>query len=173
MNRLSYEAAKRRIRGVRVLIVQRPAVDRSFGRVTLTVADLDCAARPSWWVRFASRHGDDLVLWALFERTHDTSTSAHLHQRTTEPLHADDPELVQALHAHRLNWPIERAGLGSGHGHESHHKSCHRSCHNRAPRRLQSDGTQRESVRSTHVRLQQGDDQRCSGRRPKALNLIV
>jgi len=60
--------------------------------------------QPMAGVRFASRHGDELILWALFERAHDTTTSRELSNTTTEPLNVDDPELLQALRAHRLAW---------------------------------------------------------------------
>lgn len=60
--------------------------------------------QPVAGVRFASRHGDDLVLWAVFERAHDTTTSQQLTRETAEPLHRNDPELVQALQTHQLSW---------------------------------------------------------------------
>lgn len=60
--------------------------------------------QPVAGVRFASRHGDELVLWALFERAHDATTSRQLSDTTAEPLDADDLELVQALQAHKLTW---------------------------------------------------------------------
>lgn len=57
-------------------------------------------------VRFASRHGDEFVLWALFERAHDTTTSPELSETTAETLYADDPELLQALQTHKLTLSI-------------------------------------------------------------------
>ena len=52
---------------------------------------------PLTGVRFASRHGDDLTLWALFERPADNRTSKQLRSPTTSPLDASDPELVRGM----------------------------------------------------------------------------
>jgi hypothetical protein len=55
-------------------------------------------------VRFVSRHGDELALWAVFERAGDPPRSAQLHESTSGPLDPYDPELTQALRLHRLTW---------------------------------------------------------------------
>ncbi len=55
-------------------------------------------------VRFTSRHGDELTLWALFERPNDDHTSTQLRSPTAAPLDPADPELVHALHVHRITW---------------------------------------------------------------------
>ncbi len=60
--------------------------------------------QPLAGVQFASRHGDDLALWALFERHGDTSTSALVTGTTADPIDQHDPELTQAMHTHRLTW---------------------------------------------------------------------
>lgn len=55
-------------------------------------------------VRFESRHGDGLVLWAIFERDDDGVTSKRLADIVRLPLRADQPELVEAFRLHRLAW---------------------------------------------------------------------
>lgn len=55
-------------------------------------------------VQFLSRHGDDHVLWAIFERPGDTDISAHLHNPTRQDLHPDTAEILEALRIHRLVW---------------------------------------------------------------------
>ena len=59
--------------------------------------------QPVAGVRFASRHGDELVLWALFERADDATTSDQLSETTAEALNVNDPELLQALQTHKLS----------------------------------------------------------------------
>ena len=56
-------------------------------------------------IRFASRHGDDLVLWAIFERAGDEPASQHL-QQTGTPCLVDlsDKELNKAMSLHHLSW---------------------------------------------------------------------
>lgn len=60
--------------------------------------------QPLAGVQFASRHGDDLALWATFERAGDRSTSAVLTDTTAHRIDQDDPELTQAMHTHQLTW---------------------------------------------------------------------
>ncbi|GAA1134008.1 hypothetical protein [Citricoccus alkalitolerans] len=48
-------------------------------------------------IEFLSRHGDDLVLWALFERTDDRQTSPHLTDIEHHQLNRDTPDLMQAF----------------------------------------------------------------------------
>lgn len=55
-------------------------------------------------VRFASRHGDDLMLWAVFERPGDDPVSSRLTGLTSEAVDPSDPELVEAMRLHRLAW---------------------------------------------------------------------
>jgi len=69
-----------------------------------TYQQTDPDGQPVAGVRFASPHGDELVLWALFERAHDTTTSRQLSETTAERLDVNDPELLQALQIHRLTW---------------------------------------------------------------------
>lgn len=55
-------------------------------------------------VRFESRHGNDLVVWAVFERpaAGDDDHSRLLADRTAGPLEPDDPHLQAALELHGL-----------------------------------------------------------------------
>lgn len=55
-------------------------------------------------IRFDSRHGDRLGLWAIFERPGDGDSSPHLHGATDEAIDPDDPNLVEAMRIHRLAW---------------------------------------------------------------------
>ncbi len=55
-------------------------------------------------VRFASRHGDDLSMWGIFERPGDEPASHHLTQTASHLVDVDDPELQRAMSLHRLTW---------------------------------------------------------------------
>jgi hypothetical protein len=55
-------------------------------------------------VAFASRHGDDLKLWAVFERPDDPSITANIHDVTVEELQHENPEIRRALHQLGLQW---------------------------------------------------------------------
>jgi hypothetical protein len=92
--------------------------------LSLGLADLDAAAlkdaRPreltqaiaAWiyettdldGVTFASRHGDDLRLWAIFERPDDGVVSPQLWHIRTEELHHDSDAIKQALQMLGLTW---------------------------------------------------------------------
>jgi hypothetical protein len=53
-------------------------------------------------VRFLLRHGADLELWAIFERSNDDTRSRHLsesHDGQIDPAH---PTVARALHLHSL-----------------------------------------------------------------------
>jgi hypothetical protein len=56
-------------------------------------------------VRFASRHGDDLPMWAIFERPGDEPFSHRLTIQTEDEFAIADPELRQAMSLHHLTWP--------------------------------------------------------------------
>jgi hypothetical protein len=60
--------------------------------------------RPLAGVRFESRHGDDLRLWAVFERPEDGDVSEWLGNCIASAIEDDDPELIEAMRIHRLNW---------------------------------------------------------------------
>lgn len=48
-------------------------------------------------IEFLSRHGDDLVLWAPFERTGDRQTNPHVTGIEHHQLNRDTPDLVRAF----------------------------------------------------------------------------
>lgn len=48
-------------------------------------------------IEFLSRHGNDLVLWALFERPGDRQTSPHVTGIEHHQLNRDTPGLVRAF----------------------------------------------------------------------------
>jgi hypothetical protein len=55
-------------------------------------------------IRFGSRHGDDLALWAIFERPGDDPFSrllGHVSARLVDPT---DPDLRRAMDLHGLTW---------------------------------------------------------------------
>lgn len=55
-------------------------------------------------MQFASRHGDGVTLWAVFERPGDEAVWALLHEPHSDPIDEHDPELGEALRIHRLHW---------------------------------------------------------------------
>ncbi|RFA06881.1 hypothetical protein B7R21_17930 [Subtercola boreus] len=55
-------------------------------------------------VEFRSRHGDDLRMWAIFERPNDPEVSPRLTSATQAPLTPDTPELRDAMALHGLRW---------------------------------------------------------------------
>jgi hypothetical protein len=56
-------------------------------------------------VTFASRHGDDLQLWAIFERPGDPPITPNLHDVIgEEPLQHDSPEISNAFRLLGLQW---------------------------------------------------------------------
>lgn len=58
-------------------------------------------------VEFRSRHGDDLRMWAVFERGDDSDISPHLEQRVGVELAPDTPALIRAFALHGLTWVAE------------------------------------------------------------------
>lgn len=56
-------------------------------------------------IEFASRHGDDLALWAIYERASDTDTSARLTPRFDDAdIDPEDLELARAMELLGLRW---------------------------------------------------------------------
>lgn len=53
---------------------------------------------------FASRHGDELQMWAIFERAGDPTVSPRLSGTQALDLTVDTPDLVEAFRYHRLRW---------------------------------------------------------------------
>ena len=58
-------------------------------------------------VTFTSRHGDDLQLWAIFERPGDGLVSPKLQHRRSEDLHHDSDAIRHAFRMLGLNWKSE------------------------------------------------------------------
>lgn len=55
-------------------------------------------------VTFNSRHGDDLQLWAIFERPGDPPTSPRLGQQRITDLHHDATAIQEVFEIHGLKW---------------------------------------------------------------------
>lgn len=55
-------------------------------------------------VRFASRHGDELRMWGVFERPGDEPASRHINRGAAQLVDVDDPDLRRAMALHRLSW---------------------------------------------------------------------
>jgi hypothetical protein len=55
-------------------------------------------------VTFQSRHGDDLMLWAIFERGGDPSISPNLAEVQDHALSPEHPDLVEAFRLLGLTW---------------------------------------------------------------------
>lgn len=55
-------------------------------------------------VAFASRHGDDLSLWAIFERPSDPAVSPRLTNLQQHDLFPDHPDLIDAFNQLGLVW---------------------------------------------------------------------
>ena len=55
-------------------------------------------------IEFASRHGDELALWAVFERPEDDAVSRLLSETKDMPLTPDADEIREAFRLHRLRW---------------------------------------------------------------------
>lgn len=55
-------------------------------------------------VHFASRHGDELVMWAIFERPGDEPASRLFNSVMSRLVHTDEPDLARAMALHGLTW---------------------------------------------------------------------
>jgi hypothetical protein len=64
----------------------------------------DPTGSPLAGIEFQSRHGDDLVLWAIFERTPGGARASCLANVSSSAIRRDDPALVRAMRLHRLAW---------------------------------------------------------------------
>lgn len=54
-------------------------------------------------VRFLSRHGADLELWAVFERSYDEVRSRHLTDVSVDTIDPADDEVIRAPRLHSLS----------------------------------------------------------------------
>lgn len=94
----------------RALVSHRPDFDAALlkdagaRRITQQVASHIFATSRCDGIFFGSRHGDDLRLWAIFERPDDPEVSPHLTQLEQHPLSPDDPDLTSALAHLGLTW---------------------------------------------------------------------
>lgn len=55
-------------------------------------------------IEFASRHGDDLTLWAVYERPGDPPVSPRVHDVSAVDLDASQPDLTTAMDILGLEW---------------------------------------------------------------------
>jgi len=76
------------------------ALTRSIARWLFDLADGDTVDG----VEFRSRHGDDLRMWAIFERDTDGETSSHLSDRGSVSLSPETIDLARALELHGIRW---------------------------------------------------------------------
>jgi hypothetical protein len=57
-------------------------------------------------IQYQSRHGDELTLWAIYERGESYSTPPNVTNRNlVAPITPNDPALLQAMQIHRIRWP--------------------------------------------------------------------
>ncbi|SKT53348.1 Uncharacterised protein [Mycobacteroides abscessus subsp. abscessus] len=56
-------------------------------------------------IEFHSRHGDGLLLWAIYERDHASTVAAELGGfAVDEDVRPGDTDLAEAMRIHRLRW---------------------------------------------------------------------
>lgn len=73
-------------------------------RLTQALATHLYAATTLDGIRFASRHGDDLTLWAIFERPDDAEVSRCVRAGAPVELTRDHPDVIAALDTLGLRW---------------------------------------------------------------------
>ena len=56
------------------------------------------------WHHFCLRHGDDLRLWAIFERPGDPPITPNIEDVKVEELQHDSPEISNAFRLLGLQW---------------------------------------------------------------------
>ncbi|GAA1681275.1 hypothetical protein GCM10010977_32380 [Citricoccus zhacaiensis] len=61
-------------------------------------------------IQFVSRHGDELMLWCVYEQPHEGRVSKHLTSLNQFKLTETTPELLQALELFGLKWARTTAG---------------------------------------------------------------
>lgn len=81
--------------------------DARPGRLTQAVAAWLYEMIDSDGVTFASRHGDDLQLWAIFERPGDPPVTPNIQDVMTEELAHDSPEISNAFRLLALQWETD------------------------------------------------------------------
>jgi hypothetical protein len=55
-------------------------------------------------IEFQSRHGDNLTLWAVFERDTASNAPPEITPIDAQPIDEQDPDLVEAMRLYRLKW---------------------------------------------------------------------
>lgn len=55
-------------------------------------------------VRFASRHGDELTMWAVFERPGDDPATSRIHRGQVRLVDVAETDLTAAMALHHLSW---------------------------------------------------------------------
>lgn len=78
--------------------------DASLRKLTQRIATYLYATTGFDGVRFNSRHGDDLLLYAIFERPNDPLVSPLLSSVAARALGPDTPELTEAFELLNLTW---------------------------------------------------------------------
>jgi hypothetical protein len=62
------------------------------------------AGSPLSGIQFQSRHGDNLTLWAIYERGHAGNSPPEVEPQGTQHISPDDAELRDAMRLHRIAW---------------------------------------------------------------------
>jgi len=78
------------------------ALTQAISRWIYALTDTDSAAVAG--IEFDSRHGDQLHMWALYERVGDPALSPHINGFDHSPIDHTDSELAQALKLLGLEW---------------------------------------------------------------------
>lgn len=55
-------------------------------------------------IQFPSRHGDELLLWAIYERGHAGNSPPELEALPSQHISPDDPQLQEAMRRYRITW---------------------------------------------------------------------
>jgi hypothetical protein len=76
--------------------------------VARRVYDVQADGAPAFeGLEFRSRHGDDLRMWAIFERGADGDVPLHVKPRATGPVDPENDDLGAAFEFLGLSWPKE------------------------------------------------------------------
>jgi hypothetical protein len=59
---------------------------------------------PITGIEYRSRHGDELSLWAVYERDPVRNTPREIEAVTSDPVTPEDPDLSEAMRLHHLRW---------------------------------------------------------------------
>lgn len=77
--------------------------------LTQSIASYLHAQTPVSGIQFASRHGDDLTLWAVFERPRDSARSNCIADTAAHELGTNHPEVQRAFDVLGLRWIADAA----------------------------------------------------------------